>query len=238
MIRIYEVGGCVRDGLLGIPTKDLDYTVEAPSFVAMREWLEAQGFEIFVENPEFLTIRARFPRGKSHFGTRDVRGMTGDFVMARKESTYSDGRHPDQVVPGTLFDDLARRDFTVNAMAISPEGELMDPFNGFKDLELKLLRTVGTPEERFSEDALRALRAIRFSITKGFTMHPAVWDALDSEWLPGLLTSVSVERRREELLRAFHHDTEATLMLLAELPEAFREAVFADGLWLKPTLES
>jgi tRNA nucleotidyltransferase/poly(A) polymerase len=236
IIRIYEVGGCVRDQLLGVPTKDIDYTVIAPSFSAMRDHLKEAGFEIFVETPQYLTIRARFPRGSMFFANRNIEGMTGDFVMARKEGEYTDGRHPDEVTPGTLFDDLQRRDFTVNAMAKDELGTLIDPHNGQRDLGYKILRAVGNVEDRFREDALRSLRAIRFAITKGFIFHQSVDHALRSEWLPSLLASVSVERRREELLRAFKHDTRETLWLLSDYP-VLQEAIFADGLWLKPSLE-
>ena len=237
MIRVYEVGGCVRDQLLGISTKDVDYTVEAPSFDAMRTWLESQEFKIFEDRPQYLTIRAKFPKGSDWFANRYIKGLTADFVMARKEGQYTDGRRPDVVEPGTLEDDLARRDFTVNAMAKAEDGTIIDPFNGRRDLDNKELRAVGEVEDRFREDALRALRAIRFAVTKGFTFTRSVDDALRSDWLPGLLSSVSVERRREELLKAFKADTRETLWLLSEYPE-LQEAIFADGLWLKPSLES
>jgi tRNA nucleotidyltransferase (CCA-adding enzyme) len=236
-VNIYEVGGCIRDDLLGIPTKDVDYTVEASDFRYMKRYLENQGFEIFLETPEYFTIRARFPRTWDKFAGRDIKGLTADFVLARKETTYTDGRHPDEVAQGTIFDDLARRDFTVNAIAKDITGHYIDPWQGQQDLKNNLLRAVGDPEDRLHEDALRALRAIRFTITKGFHLDQDLSDALRSEWLPPLLASVSAERRREELTRAFRHDTLATLDALRMAGAVFTEAVFTDGLWLKPTLE-
>lgn len=229
---LYLVGGYVRDELLGVPSKDIDYTVVTPDgWDGMRSFLIAAGFEIFVETPKYLTIRAKFP--KDH----PSRGITADFVLARKEGEYADGRHPDVVEPGTLEDDLRRRDFTVNAMAKDEDGNLIDLFGGKEDLANRLIRCVGRPEERFGEDALRALRAIRFAITKGMALDASVSDALRSEWLPPLLTKVSVERRSQELLKAFKHDTLATLELLKFFPGVV-EATFTDGLWLMPSLRS
>jgi len=106
MIKLFEVGGHVRDGLLGIKSKDIDMAVEAPSWEAMREFVKHNTKKIFLEKEEFLTIRAM-----GHDG------LPKDFVLCRKDGAYSDGRRPDTVEAGTIFDDLARRDFTVNAIA-------------------------------------------------------------------------------------------------------------------------
>src|SRR4051812_36297006 len=118
-VHLYEVGGHVRDSLLGIKSKDIDFAVEAESFMELFNWLNAQKFDIFLITEEYGTIRARFPKGHVNAG------LTADFVLCRKDGNYSDGRRPDSVSPGTIFDDLARRDFTVNAMARDLEtGEL------------------------------------------------------------------------------------------------------------------
>lgn len=241
-IAIYEVGGCVRDSLVGQESKDIDFSVEAPSFDALRDFLKENKFEIFLETPEFLTIRARFPKEITHpaiptrfLGEKQL--PTADFVLARKEGNYSDGRHPDEVIMGSIYDDLARRDFTVNAIARDKCGKYLDPHGGQADLQAGILRAVGNAEERLREDALRALRAIRFSITKNLTPDEELWTALRSTWLPPLLASVSYERRREELHKAFKKDTVGTMNLLYEMNEDFRNAVFEGGLWLKPTME-
>lgn len=245
-MKMFEVGGCVRDRILGIANpKDIDFSVVMENeehhtidetFDLMAQCLTALGFEIFVTTPEFLTIRARFPRDGKEFPA--YKGMTADFVLARSEGAYSDGRHPDTVRPGTLADDLARRDFTMNAIALDPEtGEYIDPHGGIEDIRFRLIRCVGSAEDRFQEDALRAMRALRFSVTKGFIMNLAIIRALHSEWLPPLLSSVSKERKRDELMKMFHADTLKSLDVINnDISHELREAIFCDGLWLEPTL--
>lgn len=231
-VKLFEVGGCVRDELLGIRPKDLDYTVVASGYAEMESYLVANGFEIFDPQPKYLRITARFPKD-----TAETRSKVADFVLSRKEGFYHDGRHPDSVEPGTLEDDLRRRDFTVNAMARDEDGSIIDLFGGMQDLRDGVLRAVGDAEARLREDALRALRAVRFSVTKALRPNEELADALRSEWLPPLLASVSVERKREELLKAFKHDTLVTMEMLMHLGADFREAVFTDGLWLAPSLK-
>jgi tRNA nucleotidyltransferase (CCA-adding enzyme) len=229
-IRLFEVGGCVRDDMLGVASKDIDFAVEAASFDAMRDSLVRDGFDIFLETPEFFTIRARFPR------TSARAGLTADFVLCRSDGPMTDGRRPDFVLAGTIFDDLRRRDFTVNAMARDEDGVILDPHEGRVDLLTGTLRAVGDPFDRLGEDALRALRAIRFCVTKGFALEDNLRAAMATPALAEQLRSVSKERQREEMLKAMHHDTLATLDVLGQFPH-IRDAVFSDGLWLKPTLE-
>lgn len=225
MMQFYLVGGAVRDKILQTPSKDLDFAVEAPSYAAMKEEIEQRGGTIFLEKPEYLTIRAKVP------------GLgAADFVLCRKDGTYIDGRRPEDVEPGTLHDDLARRDFTMNAIAMDEDGDYIDPFCGAYHLEQGLIVCVGTPEERFSEDYLRMLRAIRFMVTKNMRLAPSIVTCLRDEAMVAKLADVSVERVREEMLKAFHHDTLKTLRLLEELP-LVRDVVFGGGMWLKPTLE-
>ena len=231
-VIVYEIGGCVRDELLGVPSKDVDYSCIADSFDDMVAFIKGSDLKIVVSKPEYGTVRAIAP--KSGF-----RGHVGglDFVWAREEGPYSDGRRPDWTKPADLYSDQARRDFTVNSIAKDETGVYIDPFHGIVDLQSGLLRAVGTAEDRFREDALRALRAIRFQITKGFSLDWEIKKALHSAWLPPLLDSVSAERKREELDRCFRFDTLVTFDTLAMLPSEFREAVFKDGLRLKPTME-
>lgn len=233
--EIFEVGGCVRDEILGLPIKDVDYTVVGPkSFEEFEAKLESMGFKIFVRTPEHFTIRAHFPKGWE-FAGRDVSRLTGDFVLARKEGAYSDGRRPDKVEVGTLYDDLARRDFTVNAIAKNEFGEYIDPFDGVTDLTgWKMLRAVGSAEDRIREDALRALRALRFSLTKGFNIDTDIHDVLDSTWLPELVEVISFERRMDELDKMLKFDTIATLSILETLPEELKAAILT-GYRLTPT---
>ena len=224
-MKIYKVGGCVRDAIIGVKSKDIDYSCEVESFDAMRVAIIAMGGTIFVEKPEFLTIRARVGR------------ETFDYVMCRKDGVYSDGRRPETVEPGTILDDLSRRDFTMNAIAQITTGELYDPFNGYEDIQKKLIRCVGDTDSRFSEDYLRLMRAARFMITKGFSVSPEIESAFDDEKYINGLKNVSVERIREEVEKMFRADTMQTINFFAIHPK-LAEAVFSRGLWIKPTLES
>jgi tRNA nucleotidyltransferase/poly(A) polymerase len=225
-IRTFQVGGAVRDRLLGLKPKDIDFAVEAPSFDDMREHVKSTCKTIFLEKPEFLTIRALHP----------TMGAV-DFVMCRKDGAYSDGRHPDVVEPGTIFDDLARRDFTINAMAIDEQGNLIDPHEGQIDLRLKVLACVGDAEKRFNEDALRIIRAIRFSITKDMQLSGGIQDVFAEPdlWIPKL-QAVSNERVREELHKCFAFSTPKTLEFLRTISSQWSEALF-ENMWLKPTSE-
>ena len=234
MIKIFEVGGCIRDEILGIPSKDVDFVVVAPSFNHMRNHLVKEGFKIYIEKPEFTTIRCSVP--KDH-PLRD-RTKDADFVLARKDGTYSDGRRPDFVTAGTLHDDLERRDFTVNALARNPKtGEMIDPFGGLKDLETKTLRFVGKPEDRIREDGLRVLRGFRFQITKGFSCEEETNRWLRSDLAAEMLSKVAVERIREELEKMLAHDTLACIDLFRGLRPNILKVIFRDGLRLSATLK-
>jgi len=226
-IRKWQVGGNVRDRLLGVHSKDIDYAVEAPDYESMVAWIRSQG-TIYLEQPQFWTVRAHLP-GK----------LPADFVLCRKDGQYSDGRRPDSVMVGSLADDLARRDFTVNAIAYDEDsGEYVDPHGGRSDLEARLLKCVGKAYDRFSEDALRLLRAVRFAICKGFRFDYDVVKCLkDERLLLKLRDNVSEERKREELHKCFAHSTSATLGFLGEF-KGLTDAVFVgQKLWLMPTMK-
>ncbi len=241
-IRMFEVGGCVRDELLGIRSKDIDFSVEVigannldEAYWFMHQRLVDDGFKIFVENPEHVTIRAHFPYGHT------LEKLTADFVLCRKEGQYYDGRRPSSVAVGTLADDLRRRDFTVNALArqLLPDGTkgpIIDQHDGVWDLEIRRLKFVGDPMERLREDGLRALRAIRFKITKGFEWAQETRIAMLDPEVASLLSGVSEDRRREELERCLHFDTLGTLnLIMHELPVEFQEAIFSGSLRLSAT---
>lgn len=242
--NLFEVGGCVRDALLGIPSKDVDFVAVAhedqnfPSaqdaFRALLEDLLNDGFQVFLSTPEFLTIRARVPNTHVLRSRTDV----ADFVLARRDGPSSDGRRPDFVVPGTLRDDLARRDFTMNAIARSSCGSfLVDPFDGVNDIQAQQIRFVGNPEDRIMEDGLRTVRAVRFSITKGFRLHSDTLNAVNSELAADMLFSVSPERIREELNKMFAADTVASMNLLTSLNPIFVQNLFRGNLNLQATLK-
>lgn len=238
----YEVGGKIRDEVLGLQSKDVDY-VAVPYeilltkyqnidelFAYLVEYLTLEKFDIFLVTPDCYTIRAKFPDGHKYQGV-------ADFVMARKEVGYYPGTRKPILQPGTLRDDLERRDFTLNALARGENGEIIDLFNGMQDLKAGLLRTPLPFEITFNDDPLRILRAIRFSITKGFTIPDDMSAFIrEYDYIGKMAPVVSTERVREELLKCFKHDTLATLKKLAEFPKLM-EYIFNTQIWLKPTTE-
>ena len=181
----YIVGGCVRDLLLGRTPGDYDIATAA---------LPEETEQVFAGEKLIET-------GLKH-GTVTLllEGLPLEITTFRVDGDYADGRHPDAVrFTPSLREDLARRDFTVNAMAYSPETGLVDHFGGQEDLRQGLLRCVGEPAKRFAEDALRILRALRFASTLGFRIEEDTRRAL----LAGkeALTCISAERAREELFK-------------------------------------
>lgn len=238
MPKIFKVGGCVRDGLLGVKTKDIDFTfvlddlnkTVEEGFKEMEQWMIDQGFTIFLSVPEMFTIRAKFPSDHK-FAKLDA-----DFVMARKEVGYVEGTRRPILELGTLEDDLVRRDFTVNAMAEDEDGNLIDLFDGQIDLKRMVLITPKAPQITFGEDPLRIIRAIRFAITKGFSLTFLDY-AISNFDYEGKMGVVSIERIREELLKCFKHDTLETIKMLDYFP-ALKQYIFKENiLWLKPTFE-
>ena len=250
-MKMYMVGGAVRDGLLGVVSKDVDFAVVLPPvegdpFLAMANRLKMMGFKIFLESPEFLTVRARFPDKSKRLNAPDAinlfqfanPGLTADFVLARKESEYTDGRRPDKVEPGTLRDDLARRDFTMNAIARDMDGTLIDPFNGVEDIADRVIRAVGDPVERLSEDALRAVRAVRFAVTKGFRIDMDLHFAIQDEAvLDAIESKISDERIQAELSKMFRYDTVASLRVLSGYP-LLTNAMFSGTVSLDATMKT
>lgn len=225
MTKIYEVGGTVRDQILGLKSKDVDFVMVTDSFESMRAYILSEGFDIYLEKPEYVTIRAGVP--KDH--PLRARCRDADFVLARKDGPSTDGRRPDYVEAGTLEDDLARRDFTVNALALDPyTKEIVDPHNGRKDLEDRVLRFVGDPMRRVKEDGLRVLRGFRFMITKGLRPETETALTLRSRVAADMLSSVSLNRVREEMEKMVAFDTLATLKLFKTLSEYTLEAIFRE----------
>lgn len=250
-MEFFEVGGCVRDRIMGRDSKDIDFVCvlgdrdqrtskagnpQTPFFVMVAE-LERRGFRIFQRNEKFLTVRAQFPAGlRPGMVNFEHAGLTADFVLARKDGVSSDGRRPDEVTPGTLMDDLARRDFCMNAIAQGFGGSTIDPFDGIGDIQKGIIRCVGSAEDRLTEDALRALRAMRFGVTLGFSIDVEIQSVMSRIDFPDLLASVSKERQREEMEKMFSFDTVASMKMLARFP-FIAEAIFSDGLRLSPTMK-
>ena len=181
----YAVGGCVRDSLLGRTAHDWDLCTSA---------LPQQVMELF-------GAAQCIPTGLQH-GTVTIKygGQLYETTTFRTEGSYTDGRHPDavQFVPD-VREDLARRDFTINAMAYNETEGLVDPFGGQKDLQNGLLRAVGEPQQRFTEDALRILRLYRFAARFGFALDAAT--ARAARQLAPHLDCISAERIQEELAK-------------------------------------
>lgn len=190
----YVVGGCVRDAILGRPAADWDITTNA--------------------RPE--QVKALFSRtidtGIQHGTVTVLQGKEGfEVTTYRIDGEYQDGRHPSEVIfTPSLLEDLKRRDFTINAMAYNEAEGLIDAFDGMKDLKNRRIRCVGEPKERFTEDALRILRAVRFSAQLNFEIEKntraAIAEFADS------LTRISAERIQTELVK----------LLTSEHPEIFR----------------
>ena len=179
----YAVGGCVRDAILGRVPGDWDITTNARPE-------EVKGL-----------FRRTVDTGIAH-GTVTVMLGSDAFEVTtyRQDGDYSDHRHPDEVTFTTsLEEDLKRRDFTINAMAYRPETGIVDLFGGQEDLKRKVIRCVGDPRERFDEDALRIMRALRFSAQLGFTIDPSTRAAI-REFAPRLQL-ISKERIRVELVK-------------------------------------
>ena len=181
----YAVGGCVRDSLLGRTAHDWDLCTSA---------LPQQVMELF-------GAKQCIPTGLQH-GTVTIKygGQLYETTTFRTEGSYTDGRHPDEVqfVPD-VREDLARRDFTINAMAYNEAEGLVDPFGGQADLQNGLLRAVGEPQQRFTEDALRILRLYRFAARFGFALDAAT--ARAARQLAPHLDCISAERIQEELAK-------------------------------------
>lgn len=186
----YIVGGCVRDFLLGYEPADWDVTTNATPIEIQKVFPES-----FYEN-SFLTVTVKT-------GSKKVPEV--EITTYRTEAGYSDKRHPDEVTYAkTLQEDLSRRDFTVNAMAMDAKKKIIDFYDGQKDLKAKIIKTVGNAEERFSEDALRMLRAVRFATTLEFSIEEKTKEAIikNNIWLE----AISKERVRDEFLKMISSD--------------------------------
>lgn len=197
----YAVGGCVRDTLLGREPGDWDITTSA--------------------RPEQVKqlFRRTIDTGIQHGTVTVMMDKTGyEVTTYRIDGEYEDGRHPKQVeFTSDLLEDLRRRDFTINAMAYSRETGIVDAFGGMEDLKAGVIRCVGDAMERFTEDALRILRAIRFSAQLGFSIEPRTWQAIFA--IAPNIAKVSKERIQVEL----------TKLLLSDHPEKLKE-VYETGI--------
>jgi poly(A) polymerase len=199
--QAYLVGGCVRDLLLGREPADYDVSTDATPDEVMR---------IF---PETYAVGAQF--GVVLVPVRDAADSTVEIATFRSDIGYSDGRHPDQVrFSKSAQEDVERRDFTINGLLLDPiNDEVLDFVGGRKDLEAKIIRAIGDPELRFTEDKLRMLRAVRFAARFGYTIEPETFATIQK--LAGGIHQVSRERVRDELTKMLTegHARQAFLLL-------------------------
>ena len=188
----YAVGGCVRDLLLNKKPKDWDITTEAKP-----EQIQKIFPESFYKN-KFGTVT-----NKTKSKEKNLKEV--EITTFRIEQKYTDKRHPDKIgFTSDLKKDLSRRDFTINALALNKKGEIIDLFEGQKDLENKIIRAVGKPENRFNEDALRMLRAVRLAIELNFQIEEKTSKAIqkNAKWLQ----VIAKERIRDELIKMIMSD--------------------------------
>ncbi len=198
----YLVGGCVRDMLMGREPKDWDVATNA------RPEEVQKLFEDSVYENDFGTVGVKTD-------SEDPKLKVVEVTTYRIEGKYTDKRHPDEVkFAAKIEDDLARRDFTVNAMAMDMKEKVVDPYGGQKDLNAGIIRTVGKPEERFSEDALRLMRAVRFAVELDFAIEPATRKAIEK--LAGELEMIAKERVRDELIKIIMTPRAAKGIILLE----------------------
>lgn len=248
-IKFYKVGGCVRDELIGLKPKDIDYTVvieqnssepnnltAIEGFDLLEKYLVSLGYTIFLKTLSTFTLRAKNNTSKE----------TADFVLARHELYYTDDSREPVSVLGTLEQDLSRRDFTINAMCRDEFGNLIDLFGGEADLENRILKTPLDPEITMLDDPLRVFRALRFAITKDLEFDPELINGLMNKKIyDKLWIVVSPDRIREELNKMFSYSTIKSLELLVKFSEDIKSVYpnfLSDlfektGLWLKPTSE-
>lgn len=202
--QAYLVGGCVRDFLRGVTPKDWDITTNAKP-----DEIEEIFDDTFYNN-EFGTV------GIVNEQTKNETLKVVQVTPYRLETTYSDARHPDSVEFGnSLEDDLKRRDFTVNAIAYNiTKGQIIDLYKGQEDLKNRMLRAVGDADERFAEDALRMLRAIRLSAELAFSIEKTTQYAIEKNTI--LLKKISIERIRDEFIRILMSDRPMEGILTAQ----------------------
>lgn len=197
----YLVGGAVRDIFLKKEASDWDVTTNARP---------EQVIKLF---------KVVIPTGIEH-GTVTVhfKGHEIEVTTFRTESDYSDGRHPDKIeYAGTIYEDLGRRDLTINAIAVNlKNGKVVDPYGGKKDIKRKIIRTVGNPHDRFMEDGLRPIRALRFASKLNFKIEKDTFGEIKNSEVQGKIESISVERFRDELLKTLESERPSVGLKLME----------------------
>jgi poly(A) polymerase len=209
--QAYLVGGCVRDLVLGVEPTDYDVATDATPDEVMR---------IF---PETYAVGAQF--GVVLVPLRDDANRTVEVATFRSDIGYSDGRHPDQVCfSQSAREDVERRDFTINGLLLDPvKNEVLDFVGGRKDLDAGIIRAIGDPALRFSEDKLRMLRAVRFAARFGYTIEPPTFAAIQK--LAVGISQVSRERVRDELTKMLTEGRARQAFMLLDQTGLLREVL-------------
>lgn len=198
----YLVGGCVRDLLIGREPNDWDIATNAKPEEVQKIFPES------VYENQFGTVGVKTDSENPRLKVIEV-------TTYRIEGKYTDKRHPDEIkFAKTIEDDLGRRDFTINAIALRADGVMVDPYGGQKDLKAKVIRTVGNPDDRFNEDALRLLRAVRLAAELGFEIDLNTRRAIEKN--AGLLELIAKERIRDEFTKLIMTDAAADGVILLE----------------------
>ncbi len=201
----YGIGGCVRNPLMGLPVSDYDITTSAMPEEIKRVFFNMKIVETGIKHGTVTVV--------SEYGTAEITAF-------RCDGEYKDFRHPENIsFTRSLEEDLKRRDFTVNAIACSRDGVIIDPYNGIGDLEKMELRCVGNAEKRFEEDALRIMRALRFMAQYGFVPEIGTKNALHKK--KDLLNEISPERLSSELTKILCGNTEYLSQVLREYNDVF-----------------
>ena len=208
----YVVGGCVRDSIIGREPHDWDICTPALACELLVEF-EEKGYKVIPTGLQHGTI------------TVHLNGNNYEITTFRRDGEYSDGRHPDSVeFTSDLIYDLERRDFTINAMAYNLEEGLVDPFNGYRDIKDKIIRCVDNPDDRFREDGLRILRALRFSVQLGFKIELFTKHAMIDN--RQLLNKISFERINSEFVKIIESsNSHCARMQLLEFEDILAEFV-------------
>lgn len=270
-LGLYAVGGFVRDVLmnkydkLGITyrAKDLDFSVPVGEYIKDYDDLIQFCYSIdndcdikFRDTPELREREKRFGRLIVGFNTNKLgwsaeqwekmhnnlpKKLYCDVLLSRNEGDYRDGRHPEYVKFCSLNEDLKRRDFTINSLAVDDRtGEVIDLFDGIRDIKNKTISTIRDEHDTFSEHIIRVLRALRFCVTRGCTLDNEIWTDLfiNSKDYANLLKQDIFESSiREELNKMFKFNTPLSLSLIYSLPREIQNSLF-NKIWLKATVES
>jgi poly(A) polymerase len=219
--RAYLVGGCVRDLLLGREPKDYDVATSATPQQVMTIFPET-----YAVGAQFGVVLVPLPEEPSpEEGNASGQASTVEVATFRSDIGYSDGRHPDEVCfSQDPREDVTRRDFTINGMLLDPEGgEVLDFVGGRKDLNDRVIRTIGEPERRFAEDKLRMLRAVRFAARFEYTIEPGTFAAIQE--LAREIHFVSRERVRDELTRMLSEGRARRAFLLLDESGLLKEVL-------------